>query len=151
MYNLDQKLKREEQLKARLQKTQAGLKKLQEEQRNKKIWKHGIYAEKAEIDSLDDKTFMGALLSIKSKSGDPKQLNEWLKAGEQFLDSNKPKQDKGSPFEITFKDPPSPEVKKALRENGFKFNAIRGVWEGRGHKDLITELVSAHKGILKEI
>lgn len=151
MYNLETAAKRLAQKKERLKKTEAGYKKLLLKQRNDRIWKHGCFIEKAGLETLDDKTLMGALLTIKNNIENSKTQKEWFNVGEQFLASTTLKQDKGQPFEISFKDDLPNEIKKTLRNNGFKFNSFRKAWEGRGSKQELEELFMPYGGKIIEI
>lgn len=152
MDNLEKARKKLAQDKARLENNERLLKLKEGKLRISRLIRIGELLEKVNLDKVDHNILMGALLSIAEQIQNQKVAAQWQASGAAFLTpSKKPTSDLGTPLEISFDPPPPPETKKALRLNKFRWNNIRNIWEGRGHKDLITKLVSPHKGIVKEI
>ncbi|MEI8321194.1 MAG: conjugal transfer protein TraD [Alphaproteobacteria bacterium] len=149
MTSLEQKRKKVEQQRVRLQQMEALIKLKERKKKISQQIKYGSFIEKADLLSLSEEQLLGALLSLKESLKNTKTLKDWEKVGGIFIE--KSKKEIGVPLEISFTDTLSKELSATLKSKGFKFNRFRSVWEGLGNLEEFSIIVEINNGKVKEI
>jgi len=112
-------------------------------QRTRNLIELGGLIAKAGLDEVENKTLLGALLSLTQEKDNPKVLKEWHERGQKaFADG--PKAEGAVPLILQFKDKPSEEARTAVRALGLRWNAIRQEWQGRGSVEAAEALAQEH-------
>ncbi len=122
-----QKLKEKEQI----------IKAQEKRSRQKRLSELGGLAYKAEIDKLDENILLGAFLEIAERSSDQKSIKTWLEKSKQIA-MNK----QSNRLLISFKNPPSFEIKDKLKQLNFRWNSFRGEYYGYGEENMIAEILN---------
>jgi len=108
----------------------------------------GRLAYQANIDTIDEKTLLGAFLEIAKNLNDEK-ISQWQNNAEEFLNFLSKKTDQS--FCILFLEEPSLEVKQKLKETKFQWNRFRKEYYGKCQKAEIEKLLNGCKFKLEEI
>ena len=97
-------------------------------ERTRRLIERGGLITKAGLEFLDDMALLGALIDIKQKANDDKQIAQWSKLASSELTKD---QKQKTPVVVTFDEKPNLEIRQAIRDAGLKWNALRQEWEGR--------------------
>jgi hypothetical protein len=146
--NLIEKRKRLQQRKSRIREIEASLNAQERKKRTRRLIELGGLVLKAQLDSWDSNTLLGALLSNKEKETDKKQMEAWThKGGIAFASEKSPK----TPVIVKFKDKPLEDTRLSLKAIGLKWNSLRSEWEGYVNIEELTKLLSSVEADLKVI
>jgi len=107
----------------------------------------GRIASKAKIDHLDEHTLLGAFIEIANQQNE--KCEEWKKHAEEF--NNPLSKESEQVFSIYFKEEPSKEIKKYMKESKFIWNRFRREYYGRGNKKDLENLLKGYQAKIEEI
>lgn len=127
--NLIHKRNQLEKKKNRLKQMEAVLSIQERKKRTQHLIKLGGLVSKAQLDHWNANSLLGALLFVKEKEKDKSQMDDWTHKGGVAFSSEKASIPK-SPVIVKFEEIPSDEVKRTLKSQGLKWNALRQEWEG---------------------
>lgn len=128
--------------KATLEKKELLLKALEGKLKTKKLIRLGNLVSKAGLENIDQSALFGALLEICDKMKDTNTYETWKQRGSEVLAIDKDINPQR--LIITFVTEISPDIKKVLRDNRFRWNAFRREWHALGKKEAIETLLNAH-------
>ena len=142
--------KKLEQKKARLQAQEMILKNKEKKRRDYNYMEIGKLSGKAEIDHLNFHTLFGAFLHLKNMMfRNPDVLDIWEKKGKEIIDAEL-KQKQG--VILVMKEETDTEMKKALRNQGLKWNTFRREWFGLVDDiDALKKLLGAKQYTIKPV
>ena len=143
---LDRKKELERQRIALLGKEKAIIE-IERKERTKKLIELGGLVAKAGLDSLNTKTFYGALMSLSAQKEDLNVINSWQEQGTIAFAKDSKNQD-GVSLVIQFNEKPTPEVRTQIRALGLRWNAIRQEWQGKCRLELARALAEQYGGVL---
>ena len=138
MNKIDAEKEKLEMMKKKIQLQEKILKEKEKRQRALRFEEIGRIAVKANIDSLDENTILGAFLEISEKINERKTIEDWKRRAEKFLTVAEKTDD--SPISISFKNDPSTEIKNKLKDANFKWNRFRKEYYGFGNKSELETL-----------
>jgi hypothetical protein len=131
-------LKQQELVSLKMEKLERREKMLKEKERKiqtKKLIQSGELISMAQIEHLDPRALLGALLEIKEKSKDENTLKEWATRGQATLTRDRNENDQQ--LILLLDSEPSHEIKATLKRLKFKWNPFRREWYGLGKKEEI--------------
>lgn len=153
MTSISHQKERLERQKARLQSQEQKLKTLERKQRTRRLIELGGLIVKAELETLNNNTLLGALLSLKhQKINNETILSEWTQQGAiafEALDQNQSPGTDKTPVVITFNSEPTRELKSQLRDLNFKWNPFRKEWYGYGNLHELRSLIKPAYGTVE--
>jgi hypothetical protein len=150
--SLAERLRAHEQQKARLAEQEAKLKTAERKARTRRLIEAGGLVDKAGLLDLEPNALYGALLSLRDRAGDKKQVEQWAALGGRAFAHEARQRDEGKePIVLTFPAALDREATTALRATGFRFNKVLQHWEGHARYDDAENLATAHGGTLRRI
>jgi len=102
----------------------------------KRMLEIGRFALKAKINNLDDSLLFGAFIEIANNSNNVEFIAKCRENLQQINTENS-----GSRITISFKQPPSREIKDHLKSIDFKWNKFRGEYYGFGDKSSLSKII----------
>ena len=102
----------------------------------------GEVAFQASIHHLGESTLLGAFLEINDRAKNEETVRRWASEGEKYLEFNN--KNIQQPMIIKFLSSETPESKKIMKENKFRWNTFNGEWQGRGIKSAVEDLLKNH-------
>ncbi len=149
MTSLSHQKEKLERQKAKLQSQEQKLKLIERKKRTRRLIELGGLIVKAELDSFNNNTLLGALMSLKSSLQTNESLiEEWTSIGAAAFEALSQPMDDTSPLVITFKTEPPRELKSQLRDLNFKWNPFRKEWYGYGDIKSLSTLVTTEIGLI---
>lgn len=127
--NLIEKRNQLEKKKNRLKQIEASLNVQERKRRTRRLIELGGLISKAKLDHWHSNSLFGALLAIKEKEQDKNQMDDWSYKGGIAFSAEKSSIPK-SPVIVKFEEIPTDEMKRSLKSQGLKWNALRQEWEG---------------------
>jgi len=144
---LSERLRIYDQCRARLADAEAKLRLDERKHRTRRLVDAGALAEKAGLLGLDSSALYGALLFLRDRAVDPKQVQQWTAVGNHALASETKLRDRTrEPLLIIFDQPPTKAVAASLRKAGFRFSRVMQHWEGLARPKEAEALAVAHGG-----
>jgi hypothetical protein len=125
---LAERLEKAAQRKARAGQEEARLKKLQRNERTRRLIKLGGLAVKAGIDELPANALYACFLRIAKDAQDKRAVAAWEREGGRYFQREA---DSRVVAVARFSDKIAPEVAASLRALGFRWNRYLGQWEGK--------------------
>jgi hypothetical protein len=125
---LAERLEKAAQRKARAGQEEARLKKLQRNERTRRLIKLGGLAVKAGIDDLPANALYACFLRIARDALDPRAIQTWEREGAKHFQREA---DARVVAVAKFSEKIAPEVAASLRALGFRWNRYLGQWEGK--------------------
>lgn len=145
---IEKRKKALEQKKNRLKEMEATLNAQERKRRTRHLIELGGLMAKAKVDGWNPNTLLGALLELKEKEKDKKQIEAWTQKGGAAFAKDKPFK---TPVIVKFEDKPSPEVRSSLRSFGLKWNALRQEWGGYTDIQELQTLIKDQKATIEEL
>jgi len=136
------------QRKNRLKQLEASVNAQERKKRTRRLIEIGGLAAKANLEDRDTNALLGALLFLKEKESDKKQMEAWAHNGGVAFASEKVTK---SPVIVKFETKPTDEIRASLKSLGLKWNALRQEWEGYTHITKLKEFLGAHKASIHEL
>lgn len=150
MPSLSHQKEKLERQKARLQSQEQKLKLLERKKRTRRLIELGGLIVKAELESLNNNTLLGALMSIKSSLQTHESvIQEWTSIGASAFEASSHVIDDKTPLVITFKTEPPRELKSSLRDLNFKWNPFRKEWYGYGDMKSLLKLTQHYEAMVE--
>ena len=129
---------REKQLKEKVRK-----------QRLRSLIKMGELVEKANLSDLPHNAIFGALLEIGKQTKNTNSINRWIQIADEA--TQKEAKTHGQPFAIQFSEPPTKELKDALKSLNFKWNSIRKEYYGISKESSLKEILKSTNAKIEKI
>lgn len=150
MPSLSHQKEKLERHKAKLQSQEQKLKLLERKKRTRRLIELGGLIVKADLESLNNNTLLGALMSLKSSLQTNESLiEEWTSIGAAAFETSSQPMGDTSPLVITFKTEPPRELKSQLRDLNFKWNPFRKEWYGYGDMQELSRWILPHNGTVE--
>lgn len=116
-------------------------KEMERKNRIKKSIEISKLACKANIDSLEEITLLGAFLEISQRAKNSEFIETWKHKAQEFLNSSS--LEKMQSLCISFGTPVNSDLKSKMKKMGFSWNKYRAEFYGKGNKEeLSNELKS---------
>ena len=145
---LAERLERAAQRKARAGQEEARLKKLQRNERTRRLIKLGGLAVKAGIDDLPANALYACFLRIAKDAQDARTVAAWDREGAKNFQREA---DSRVVAIARFTDKIAPEVAASLRALGFRWNRYLGQWEGKVDYGQAKPLVEGESGYITAV
>lgn len=145
---LEKRKKALEQKKNRLKEIEATLNAQERKRRTRHLIELGGLIAKAKVDDWSSNTLLGALLELKEKEKDKKQMDAWAHKGGSAFAKEKPSK---NPVIVKFEEKPSSEIRSSLRILGLKWNALRQEWGGYTDIQELKSLLKSQKATIEEL
>lgn len=100
----------------------------------RKLLDVGKLALKAKITHIDADLLFGAFIEISANERNSEHLTKWRENSKKMQ-----KEINGVRIAISFKQPPSLEVKNHLKQLNFRWNRFRGEYYGFGEKSIVSD------------
>jgi hypothetical protein len=137
---LERKKQTLELKKNKLKQLESHVKTMERKTRTRRLIELGGLVVKANLEDLESNTLLGGLLHLKQLVTDLRVKEEFAyQGGVAFATENQNK----SPVIVKFDEKPDEETRAKMRELGFKWNAIRGEWQGYVDVRKLGDLVDA--------
>lgn len=150
--SIGERTERLEQAKARLSAQEARLKADRRKHRTRRLIEAGALVEKAGLLDLEAGALYGALLSLRSDTGDSARVEQWAREGGHAFAREARERDAGrEPVTVTFAAPLPVDYTTRLRSLGLRWNTVLRHWEGLADNDAVTALAAEHDGAVRRV
>ena len=150
--SLAERLRTHEQQKARLAEQEARLRDAERKARTRRLIEAGGLIDKVGLLDLDSAALYGALLSLRDRVDDAKQIEQWTALGGRAFAREARARDEGKePVVLRFPAALGKDATAALRAAGLRFNKVFQHWEGLIRFETADQLASSHGGTARRV
>lgn len=147
MTDIEEKKKRLEQDKARLQRMAQKIRSEERKKQTQQLIHLGKIVKDAGLGSVDPSALLGAFLEIKERSKEPSTLNGWRAKADL---EEQAVEDKVAVV-VSFPSQPERNERQILKSHGLKWNDFRQEWQGHCNREKLAKDLNNSKARIEEI